>query len=110
MQIATTARVPVSPRAAGGASVFVEGVSKRFGAIEALRNVGVEVAPGELLVITGPIRFWEERIVEPDRWVGSARQWPRFDRSRGGLEASDIVSARREPVGFVFSCICCWAS
>ena len=102
MQFATKARAPVSPRAAGGASVSVEDVSKRVGAIEALRNVSLEVAPGELLVITGRSGSGKSTLLN---LIGGLDQ-PDSGRVLIDREAvwkcSNIVSARRELVGFVF--------
>ena len=41
------------PAQARGARVDVERVSRRFGDVEALREVTMHVAPGELVAITG---------------------------------------------------------
>ena len=40
--------------ATGGAAIRIEGVRKRFGAVEVLRGLELEVAPGELFTLLGP--------------------------------------------------------
>lgn len=44
----------------------VENVTKRFGSgeteITAVRDVSLSVAPGEVVLIMGPLRFWQEYV------------------------------------------------
>jgi putative ABC transport system ATP-binding protein len=82
--------------------VLVENVSRRFGTIQALCNVRLEVAPGELLVITGRSGSGKSTLLN---LIGGLDH-PDSGRVLIDREAiwqrSSILSARRELVGFVF--------
>ena len=88
--------------AAAGAKVEVTDLSRRFGAIAALSDVTLGIAPGELLVVTGRSGSGKSTLLN---LIGG------LDRPDGGRvcidgdtiwERQDIVIARREVVGFVF--------
>ena len=93
----------VTIRSAGRvASVDVIEVSRRFGEIVALRDVSLQVAPGELLAVTGRSGSGKSTLLNliggldrPD--AGQVR----ID-GRPIWEASKVDQPRREIVGFVF--------
>src|SRR5580704_1188804 len=87
---------------APGARVDVEHVSREFGAITALRDVSISVAPGELVAISGRSGSGKSTLLNI---IGG------LDRSTSGrvlidgepiAQGADVVRARRELVGFVF--------
>ncbi len=85
-----------------GARVSVEGVSKDFGRISALREVSLQVEPGEAVVITGRSGSGKSRLralfgglEQPDSGrvlIDGVAMW----------ERPHSAEARRELVGFVF--------
>ena len=88
--------------AAPGARVDVEHVSREFGAIAALRDVSIAIAPGELVAITGRSGSGKSTLLN---LIGG------LDHPSGGrvlidgepiAHGADAVRARRELVGFVF--------
>ena len=85
-----------------GAEVVVEGVSKSFGSIVALRDVSLRVGPGEALAITGASGSGKSTLLA---LIGGLQQ-PDAGRvlidDRAIWRGSDIPRARREVVGFVF--------
>jgi len=91
-----------SSQAASGAAVSVEDVSRRFGTIRALSHVSLNVAPAELVAVTGRSGSGKSTLLN---LIGG------LDNPDGGRiridgepiwERSDTVTARRELVGFVF--------
>ncbi len=87
---------------ARGARVDVERVSRRFGAVDALRDVSLHVTPGELVAITGRSGSGKSTLLN---MIGG------LDRPSEGrvlIDGVDIVAGlgdervRRELVGFVF--------
>jgi putative ABC transport system ATP-binding protein len=85
-----------------GAEVDVEGVSKSFGHITALRDVSLHVDPGEAVAITGRSGSGKSTLLG---LIGGLEQPDSgevlIDR-RPLWRASDPSRARREEVGFVF--------
>ena len=92
----------VDPAHARGARVDVEGVSRRFGEVEALRGVSLHVLPGELVAITGRSGSGKSTLLN---LIGGL---DRPSQGRVLLDGVDIAAgrrderARRELVGFVF--------
>ena len=90
------------PTTVGSARVNVVGVARTFGPIEALRDITLRVAPGELLVITGRSGSGKSTLLnliggldQPSAGRVLIDGEPIWDRP-------SIVGARRELVGFVF--------
>ncbi len=92
------------PAPAGGAEVLVDRVSKSFGRIQALRDVSLQVASGEMLAVTGHSGSGKSTLLnliggldEPTQGrilIDGAPVWEQPKR--------EAVRARRELVGFVF--------
>jgi putative ABC transport system ATP-binding protein len=82
--------------------VNLEGVARNFGPIEALRDITLRVAPGELLVITGRSGSGKSTLLN---LIGGLDQ-PSAGRvlidGEPLWERPGVVRARRELVGFVF--------
>jgi lipoprotein-releasing system ATP-binding protein len=88
--------------ARGGAAVLVEGVSKSFGAVRALRHVSLSVAPREFLTITGPSGSGKTTLLS---LIGTLERPDEGRIEVGGVpvpEPHDAVEFRRRVVGFVF--------
>jgi putative ABC transport system ATP-binding protein len=88
--------------AARGATVRVEHVSKRFGAVRALRGVTLSAAPGEFLTITGPSGSGKTTLLS---LIGALE---RPDEGRIEVDGTHVpehhhaIEYRRQVVGFVF--------
>jgi putative ABC transport system ATP-binding protein len=85
-----------------GAEVVVEGVSKAFGRISALREVSLRVAPGEAIVITGPSGSGKSTLLA---MIGGLEQPDTGEVLIGGRalrRGRDLARERRELIGFVF--------
>lgn len=87
---------------AAGAAVAVQDVSKRFGKIQALSGISLEVAAGEAVAVTGHSGSGKSTLLN---LIGG------LDHPDGGrvlIDGEDVwrgrhvVHARRELVGFVF--------
>jgi len=85
-----------------GVEVLVEGVSKSFGRIAALRDVSLHVAPGEAVAVSGRSGSGKSTLMA---LIGGLEQ---PDRGRVLLDRLPLwtgrnpARARREVVGFVF--------
>ena len=101
-RLALEARAITTLPTAAGAAVLVQDVSRRFGPIEALRGVDLEVVPGEMLVVTGRSGSGKSTLLN---LIGGLDQ-PDSGRVLIDREAiwerTSNVRARRELVGFVF--------
>ncbi len=88
--------------APAGAEVTVEGVSKSFGRVSALREISLHVAPGEAVAITGRSGSGKSTLLA---LIGGLEQ---PDAGRVLIDGRAIwkdphpARARREVVGFVF--------
>ena len=93
---------PAGGSAGPGAAVEVRNVSKRFGPIEALCGVDLEVAPGELMLVTGRSGSGKSTLLHviggldrPDAGAVLIDREPIWRRA-------NVSVTRRELVGFVF--------
>ncbi len=88
--------------APAGAEVMVEGVSKGFGRVSALRDVSLSVSPGEAVAITGRSGSGKSTLLA---LIGGLEQ---PDAGRVLIDGRELwkdlhpARARREVVGFVF--------
>jgi putative ABC transport system ATP-binding protein len=96
--------LPAPHEGALGAEVVVDDVTKHFGRIQALCDVQLQVAPGEMLAVTGHSGSGKSTLLnliggldQPDAGrilIDGEAVWTRAK--------ADAVRARRELVGFVF--------
>jgi putative ABC transport system ATP-binding protein len=85
-----------------GARVDVQGVSRSFGAVEALRDVTLRVEPGELVAISGRSGSGKSTLLN---LIGGLDQPTSGRILLDGAALADgmpVERARRELVGFVF--------
>ena len=85
-----------------GAEVLVDGASKSFGSVAALRSASLHVGSGEAVAITGPSGSGKSTLLA---LIGGLQQ-PDAGRvlidGRAIWESPHVTTARRELVGFVF--------
>ncbi|OBH88807.1 daunorubicin/doxorubicin resistance ABC transporter ATP-binding protein DrrA [Mycobacterium sp. E2733] len=74
------------PRPTAGKSVIVDGISKSFGSVEALRNVSFEVGCGEVVALLGPNGAGKTTMVD----ILSTLALP--DRGRAVIAGHDVVT------------------
>jgi len=93
---------PDPPVGGFGAAVEVRNVSRRFGPVEALRGVDLDVTPGELVLVTGRSGSGKSTLLnviggldEPDGGEVLIDRKPIWRKA-------DLSAARRDLVGFVF--------
>jgi putative ABC transport system ATP-binding protein len=92
----------VRERAAGGAEVVVDGVSKKFGRVVAVREASLRLEPGEFVALNGPSGCGKSTLLN---MIGSLQ---RPDSGSISVDGEDIarlgstVAYRRATVGFVF--------
>ena len=94
--------LPDPPVGGSGAAVEVRNVSRRFGPVEALRGVDLDVAPGELVLVTGRSGSGKSTLLnlvggldEPDSGAVLIDRRPIWQQA-------NVSVARRDLVGFVF--------
>jgi ABC-type lipoprotein export system ATPase subunit len=86
----------------GGVDVDVRDVVKRFGPIEALRGVSMQVSASEFVTITGPSGSGKSTLLN---MIGSLERPDHGTITVGGVavpEPRHAVEFRRRTVGFVF--------
>jgi ABC-type lipoprotein export system ATPase subunit len=92
----------VRETAAGGAEVIVEGVSKEFGRVVAVREASLRLEPGEFVALNGPSGCGKSTLLN---MIGSLQ---RPDAGTITVDGEDIAKLdspaayRRATVGFVF--------
>jgi putative ABC transport system ATP-binding protein len=92
----------VQERAAGGAEVVVEGVSKQFGRVVAVREASLRIESGEFVALNGPSGCGKSTLLN---MIGSLQ---RPDAGTIRVDGEDITKLgspaayRRATVGFVF--------
>ena len=90
--------------------ITIEGLSKRYGsgnaAVDALKDVNMTVAPGEVVGLIGPSGSGKSTllkclgaIIEPTAGRMTLGDEVIFD---GGWKISDLKALRRDKIGFVF--------
>lgn len=93
-----------------GAGIQIEGLSKRYGegsaAVEALRDVNMRVAPGEVVGLIGPSGSGKSTllkclgaVIEPTHGrmtIGGERIYDQ------GWKTADLRALRRDRIGFIF--------
>jgi spermidine/putrescine transport system ATP-binding protein len=81
-----------------GPAVSVQGVSKRFGAVDALRGISIDVAPGRFVSLLGPSGCGKTTLMRII--AGLDRQ----SEGRVVIDGKDLSQAppHRRPVGLVF--------
>ena len=52
-------------------SVRISNVTKKFGQIEVIHGVDLEIAEGEFVILVGPLRMWQINSITYDRRVGN---------------------------------------
>jgi putative ABC transport system ATP-binding protein len=86
----------------GGVDIDVRDVFKRYGPIEALRGVSMQISASEFVTITGPSGSGKSTLLN---MIGSLDKPDRGTISVGGVpvpEPHHAVQFRRSTVGFVF--------
>ena len=94
-------------------AILIEGLSKRYGtgdtAVDALKNVDMHVAPGEVIGLIGPSGSGKSTllkclgaIIEPTAGRMSIGGETIFDSARGGWQSDDLRALRRDRIGFIF--------
>jgi ABC-type lipoprotein export system ATPase subunit len=85
-----------------GAAIALEGVSKRFGRISALRNVSLSVEPGEAVAITGRSGSGKSTLLALIGGLEHPDTGTVLIDGRPLWRGANLARARREVVGFVF--------
>jgi ABC-type lipoprotein export system ATPase subunit len=85
-----------------GAAVRVDSVSKRFGRIQALRDVDLEVASGEAIVVSGHSGSGKSTLLNLIGGLDRPDTGRILIDGEAVWERDNVVEARRELIGFVF--------
>jgi putative ABC transport system ATP-binding protein len=94
-------------------AILIEGLSKRYGsgdtAVDALKNVDMHVAPGEVIGLIGPSGSGKSTllkclgaVIEPTAGRMSIGGETIFDSAAGGWKNDDLRALRRDRIGFIF--------
>ena len=94
-------------------AIRIEGISKRYGsgdtAVDALKNVDMQVAPGEVIGLIGPSGSGKSTllkclgaVIEPSAGRMAIGGETIYDSEKGGWQTRDLRALRRDRIGFVF--------
>jgi len=94
-------------------AIRIESISKRYGsgdnAVDALRNVDMQVAPGEVIGLIGPSGSGKSTllkclgaVIEPTAGRMAIGGETIYDSDKGGWQTRDLRALRRDRIGFVF--------
>jgi ABC-type lipoprotein export system ATPase subunit len=92
----------VEQRATGGAEVVVDGVSKKFGRVVAVREASLRLAPGEFVALNGPSGCGKSTLLN---MIGSLQRPDSGSIKVDGHSITSLESTsayRQATVGFVF--------
>ena len=73
--------------------IVLTGISKKFGAVEVIRNVSLEVASGELVVFLGPSGSGKSTLL---RMIAGLETIDDGDLLIGGVRSNDLPPGRRD--------------
>ena len=93
--------------------IHIEGLSKRYGdgdtAVEALKDVNMRIAPGEVVGLVGPSGSGKTTllkclgaVIEPTRGRMTLGGDVIYDSEQGGWKTGDLRALRRDRIGFIF--------
>ena len=93
--------------------IHIEGLSKRYGegetAVEALKDVNMSIAPGEVVGLVGPSGSGKTTllkclgaVIEPTRGRMTLGGEAIYDSAQGGWKTKDLRALRRDRIGFIF--------
>ena len=95
------------------AAIRISGLAKRYGegetAVDALRDVDMTVAPGEVVGLVGPSGSGKTTllkclgaVIEPTAGTMHLGGERIYDHSGGGWQIGDLRALRRDRIGFIF--------
>ncbi len=83
---------PARHPAAGAGGLELRGVSKSFGAIEVLKNIDLDIRPGEFVVFVGPSGCGKSTLL---RTIAGLEEVSEGEIAIGGRDVTDVDPSRR---------------